>query len=116
MVDLAVRDPRWCAPRSPDELSDAVVGRRLAALERRGKYLDWALEGEIHLVMHLRMTGSLLLDPPGEVPHTRKARRISGPHPLVAIARTRLAGRAMVWWVVAAAVILALVTFYMMHR
>ena len=68
---LDVRDPRWCAPLAPEVLVDATAGRRLEALERRGKYLDWALEDEIHLLMHLRMTGTLLLDAPGEVPHTR---------------------------------------------
>jgi formamidopyrimidine-DNA glycosylase len=71
LTSLEVRDPRWCAPLDPRELVDAVVGRRVLSLRRRGKYLDWALDGEIHLLMHLRMTGTLLLDPPGTPPHTR---------------------------------------------
>ena len=41
------------------------------ALRRRGKYLDWVLDEEIHLLMHLRMTGTLLLDPPTDTPYTR---------------------------------------------
>jgi formamidopyrimidine-DNA glycosylase len=60
---LDVLDPRWCSPLAPHELSDAVAGRRVEALARRGKYLDWQLEDEVHLLMHLRMTGTLLLDP-----------------------------------------------------
>jgi formamidopyrimidine-DNA glycosylase len=68
---LEVLDPRWCAPLAPAELSDVVVGRRVHALRRRGKYLDWVLDEEIHLLMHLRMTGTLLLDPPVDPPHTR---------------------------------------------
>ena len=68
---LVILDSRWCAPLAPAELSDIVVGRRVLALRRRGKYLDWVLEGEIHLLMHLRMTGTLLLDPPERPPHTR---------------------------------------------
>lgn len=61
---LEVLDARWCDPLAPSELTDAVVGRRVLALARHGKYLDWALDGELHLLMHLRMTGTLLLDPP----------------------------------------------------
>jgi formamidopyrimidine-DNA glycosylase len=68
---LEIRDPRWCAPFAPAELSEIVVGRRVHALRRRGKYLDWVLDEEIHLLMHLRMTGTLLLDPPVDPPHTR---------------------------------------------
>jgi formamidopyrimidine-DNA glycosylase len=71
ITSLAILDPRWCAPLAPAELSDVVVGRRVRALRRRGKYLDWVLEGEIHLLMHLRMTGTLLLDAPQRPPHTR---------------------------------------------
>jgi formamidopyrimidine-DNA glycosylase len=68
---LEIFDPRWCEPLPPAALSDAVAGRRLEALGRRGKYLDWRFTDEIHLLMHLRMTGTLLLDP-GE--RTRFAR------------------------------------------
>ena len=46
--EIDVLDPRWCAPLAPAELRDVVAGRRVEALRRRGKYLDWALEGEIH--------------------------------------------------------------------
>ncbi len=58
---LEVLDPRWCAPAHPSEPADAVAGRRIERLWRRGKYLVVALEDEVSLVMHLRMTGTLLL-------------------------------------------------------
>jgi formamidopyrimidine-DNA glycosylase len=67
---IEVLDARWCEPAPPEELAAAVDGRRIEALARRGKYLDWELEDEVHLVMHLRMTGNILLaerdgaDPP----------------------------------------------------
>jgi formamidopyrimidine-DNA glycosylase len=57
---LEVLDPRWCEPADPRYVEDAVSGRRIVALRRRGKYLVWELEGDVHLVMHLRMTGNLL--------------------------------------------------------
>ena len=71
ITELEIRDPRWCAPLDPAQLRDIVVGRRVHALRRRGKYLDWVLDEEIHLLMHLRMTGTLLLDPPTDTPYTR---------------------------------------------
>jgi formamidopyrimidine-DNA glycosylase len=71
VTELEIRDPRWCAPLDPAQLRDIVVGRRVHGLRRRGKYLDWVLDEEIHLLMHLRMTGTLLLDPPTDTPYTR---------------------------------------------
>jgi formamidopyrimidine-DNA glycosylase len=71
LTRLEVRDPRWCEPLAPAELVGAVEGRRVERLWRRGKYLVWALEDDLQLVMHLRMTGTLLWDPRPIPPHTR---------------------------------------------
>jgi formamidopyrimidine-DNA glycosylase len=69
---LEVLDARWCDPAPPDELAAAVEGRRIDRLSRRGKYLDWELEDEVHVVMHLRMTGNILLVPAAEDADDRK--------------------------------------------
>jgi len=79
---LEVLDPRWCDPAPPGEVADAVRGRTIEAVRRRGKYLVLALEDEVALVMHLRMTGTLLLvseaeDRPGR-PHLRVRLRLGG--------------------------------------
>src|SRR5262249_16330636 len=58
---LEVYDPRWSRPVPPERLGEAVSGLRIEGLGRRGKYLLLALEGERTLVMHLRMTGNLVL-------------------------------------------------------
>ena len=42
----------------------------MQTLGRRGKYLVWNLEDDVHLVQHLRMTGAVLFDPDPEPPHT----------------------------------------------
>jgi formamidopyrimidine-DNA glycosylase len=63
---LEVLDARWCDPAPPEELAAAVEGRRVERLSRRGKYLDWELGDEVHVVMHLRMTGNILLVPGAE--------------------------------------------------
>jgi formamidopyrimidine-DNA glycosylase len=58
---LEVLDARWCRPVAPAELEAAVSGRTIAGLGRRGKYLLLQLDGAQTLVMHLRMTGNLVL-------------------------------------------------------
>ena len=69
---MEILDARWCEPAAPAEVEDAVNGRRIEALSRRGKYLVWELEDEVFLAMHLRMTGNLLMAAGGESrPHLR---------------------------------------------
>ena len=60
LTEIEVLDPRWCEPAPPWEIANAPRGRRIERLDRRGTYLVWELSGEVHLVMHLRMTGNLL--------------------------------------------------------
>jgi formamidopyrimidine-DNA glycosylase len=71
---VEVLDPRWCEPAAPAELADVIAGRRVERIDRRGKYFDIALEDELHLVMHLRMTGNLLLVPAGDEEDRRYVR------------------------------------------
>jgi len=61
IATLEVLDPRWCRPMKPAELENAVKGRTIEALGRRGKYLLLGLDGGRTLLMHLRMTGNLVL-------------------------------------------------------
>jgi formamidopyrimidine-DNA glycosylase len=75
---LEVLDERWTRPLSGAEVTAAVAGRRVERLGRRGKYLVWELEDEAYLLQHLRMTGTLLLDPLGAPPHTRVWFRLDG--------------------------------------
>jgi formamidopyrimidine-DNA glycosylase len=71
LVEMDILDPRWTRPLAPDELSAALLGRRIESLGRRGKYLTWGFEGDVHLVQHLRMTGAVLCEPPPEQAHVR---------------------------------------------
>src|SRR5215216_3036551 len=61
LVKIRVLDPRWCDPAPPEAIADALNGRLIERLGRRGKYLVMSFEDDVHLVMHLRMTGNLLL-------------------------------------------------------
>jgi formamidopyrimidine-DNA glycosylase len=68
---LAVLDAKWCEPMHPSELRDALEGRVVERLSRRGKYLIWEAQDEVYLLMHLRMTGTVLYDPPPDALYTR---------------------------------------------
>ena len=71
--DVEVLDGRWCEPAPPQEIEDAIRGRTIQRVWRRGKYLVWELSDDVHLVMHLRMTGNVFLTASGSEPrpHTR---------------------------------------------
>jgi formamidopyrimidine-DNA glycosylase len=71
LVKLEILDARWSRPLAPAELSAALEGREVLALDRRGKYLLWHFSDEVYLAQHLRMTGSVLLDPQPEPVHVR---------------------------------------------
>jgi formamidopyrimidine-DNA glycosylase len=69
---VRVLDERWTRPVPPREVERALAGRRIEAVERRGKYLLLRLDGDRALAMHLRMTGNLLLqEPRSESRHLR---------------------------------------------
>jgi formamidopyrimidine-DNA glycosylase len=68
---IEILDPRWSRPLAPAAVSEALEGRRIERLSRRGKYLVWGFEGEMNLAQHLRMTGAVLSDPLPEPSHVR---------------------------------------------
>jgi formamidopyrimidine-DNA glycosylase len=82
---LAARilDPRWTRPEPPLRVQRVLCGRRVLGVGRSGKYLVWELSGEVFLLAHLRMTGTLLLDPASEPPHTRVRFELDGGHRLL---------------------------------
>jgi formamidopyrimidine-DNA glycosylase len=73
---LEVYDPRWSRPIAPDQLGEAVSGATITGLGRRGKYLLLRLDGERTLVMHLRMTGNLVLVEGEEMHDPSEGRRL----------------------------------------
>jgi formamidopyrimidine-DNA glycosylase len=60
-VWIAADTPQPQAPLTPEQFRAAVVGRRIEALRRRGKYLILPLSGGRSLILHRRMTGNLIL-------------------------------------------------------
>ncbi len=68
---VEILDARWCAPLAPAALTDALEHRVLDRLARRGKYLIVQAVDEMFLLMHLRMTGTLLYDAAPRAPYVR---------------------------------------------
>jgi formamidopyrimidine-DNA glycosylase len=73
---LEVLDPRWSRPVLPEKLGAAVTGGTIDRLGRRGKYILMHLDGERTLVMHLRMTGNLILREGEEMIDPSEGRRL----------------------------------------
>jgi formamidopyrimidine-DNA glycosylase len=75
---MEVLDERLTRPEDPRTVERACAGRRIEAVQRRGKYLMLRLDDR-WLVMHLRMTGNVVLGKPGpEVRFLRAVLRIEG--------------------------------------
>jgi formamidopyrimidine-DNA glycosylase len=71
---VRIDDARLVRPYDPAEVAAELAGERVAAVDRRGKYLVVRFESGRVLLIHLRMTGSLLHAPGGSLqddPHRR---------------------------------------------
>jgi formamidopyrimidine-DNA glycosylase len=53
---------------STEEFSKGLIGRRIEKLSRRGKHLIFSLDNKKVLIIHLRMTGSLLIKKASDLP------------------------------------------------
>jgi formamidopyrimidine-DNA glycosylase len=76
---VSINDSRLVRPYEPAEVAAELEGERVAAVERRGKYLIVRFESGRVLLIHLRMTGSLLHAPAGSLqddPHRRAVVRL----------------------------------------
>ncbi len=80
---VEILDARWTRPRDPRPVEQQLRGALVDTVGRSGKYLDLSLSDQQHLLIHLRMTGSLLFDPLEEPPHTRARFQLDGGHRLL---------------------------------
>ena len=56
-----VLDERWSRPVPPARVEAALTGRTIESVDRRGKYLLLGLDDDATLLMHLRMTGNIVI-------------------------------------------------------
>jgi formamidopyrimidine-DNA glycosylase len=62
-IDVTIHDSKPIKKPAVAEFRRRLKGQPISGLERRGKYLIFRLSGGSTLVIHLKMTGSLLLNP-----------------------------------------------------
>ena len=60
---VTVLDAKLVRQLSVEELCQKLAGKKINNLERRGKYLIFHLSGGEVLIIHLKMSGALLLNP-----------------------------------------------------
>jgi formamidopyrimidine-DNA glycosylase len=63
ITDASIFWDRMVRKPSAAEFQARLIGRRITGLARRGKYLFFHLDDGTVLVMHMKMTGSLLVNP-----------------------------------------------------
>jgi formamidopyrimidine-DNA glycosylase len=72
---VEITDVRLTRPEDPLEVAAELTGERVERVDRRGKYLIVRFASGRALLIHLRMTGSLLRDP-AAVTHVRAVLRL----------------------------------------
>jgi formamidopyrimidine-DNA glycosylase len=87
---VTIFDDKLVCGCSIGEVRRGLVGQKIESLERRGKYLIFHLWNGRSLIIHLRMTGSLLLDPQEAGRYVRAVFHLSNGHRFVFRDRRRL--------------------------
>jgi formamidopyrimidine-DNA glycosylase len=87
---VTILDAELVCGGSAEEVRRGLIGQKIESLERRGKYLIFHLSNGRSLIMHLRMTGVLLLNPRGVDHYARAVFHLSNGHRLVLSDRRRL--------------------------
>jgi len=67
-ANVEIADPRLTRPLDPLGVARELAGERVTLVDRRGKYLIVRFESGRALLIHLRMTGSLLHGQRGKLP------------------------------------------------
>lgn len=89
-TEVAILDARLLFDGSGEEVRRGLIGQKVESLERRGKYLIFHLSNGEALILHFRMTGSLLLNPKEVDRYARAVFHLSSGHRLVFSDRRRL--------------------------
>jgi len=89
-TDIIVSDTKPVKQPSVEEFRRKLKGQSINDLERRGKYLIFRLSGGSVLVIHLKMTGALLLNPKQPDGYARVIFQLDNNNRLVFIDRRRL--------------------------
>ena len=89
-TQVTILDTELVSGGSAEEVRRGLIGQRVESLGRRGKYLIFHLSNGKSLIIHLRMTGSLLLNPKEVERYARAVFHLSNGHRFVFRDRRRL--------------------------
>ena len=89
-TEVTILDAKLVCGGSAEEVCRGLIGQRVEGVERRGKYLIFHLANGRSLIIHLRMTGSLLLNPQEVNRYARAVFHLSNGHCFVFNDRRRL--------------------------
>ncbi len=89
-TQVTIFDAELVCGSSAEEVRRGLIEQKVESLGRRGKYLIFHLSNGRSLVIHLRMTGSLLLNPKEVERYARAVFHFSSGHRLVFSDRRRL--------------------------
>ena len=89
-TQVTILDTELVCGGSAEEVRRGLIGQKVESLGRRGKYLIFHLSNGRSLIIHLRMTGSLLLNPKEVERYARAVFHLSNGHRFVFRDRRRL--------------------------
>jgi len=95
-TQVTILDTELVCGGSAEEVRRGLIGQKVESLGRRGKYLIFHLSNGKSLIIHLRMTGVLLLNPKQVDHYVRAVFHLSNGHRLVFSDRRRLG---LIWLV-----------------
>ena len=78
--NIFIRQPAVIAHPAAEEFHSQLIGQIISRMERRGKFLVFLLDSGDRMILHLRMTGCLLLTSEAfpEEPHTHLTFQLTG--------------------------------------
>ena len=66
ITDVTIYFSKIIADHQPDEFRDRVIGKRIIKITRRAKYIVFHLSENWYLILHLRMTGKVIIARDGQ--------------------------------------------------
>ncbi|MFA5629521.1 MAG: DNA-formamidopyrimidine glycosylase [Dehalococcoidales bacterium] len=74
--DVALYWERMLEEPSKEEFLDGIRNKKILGIDRRGKYIIIGLEDGLNLILHMRMSGSLMVGKDEPPPYTRAVFRL----------------------------------------
>ncbi len=90
LIGIVVYDDKLLGGMPVEKFCGELLGKKIVKIGRRGKYLIFTISGGHVLVLHLRMTGSLLLNTDENTPYVRAVLQFGNGEQIAFVDRRRL--------------------------